>query len=143
MDTFFIWIWGCTRKLGAFSKEMWSRLRNTILWSSDRFRTTTPHENRQNVTAVSAKLGQSWYSWLETSPWGWYGDLISCELFDLRTRDLNISEKELHVYFIFPFVRPQDTNTNVMGVKKPIAIFRYSMEASNHECQRFLFVYNI
>lgn len=26
--------------------------------------------------------------------------------------------KELHVYFIFPFVRPQDTNTNVVGVKK-------------------------
>lgn len=61
---------------------------------------TAPYENRQNVTTVRTEFGQSWYSWLETSPWGQYGDPIPRELFDLRTRDLNISEKELHVYFI-------------------------------------------
>lgn len=61
---------------------------------------TAPYENRQNVTAVRTEFGQSWYSWPETSPWGRHSDPIPRELFDLRTGDLNISEKELHVYFI-------------------------------------------
>lgn len=67
-----------------------------------------PYENRQNVTAVRAEFGQSWYSWPETSPWDQHGDPIPRELFDLRTGDLNISEKELHVYFIPVCVRVRE-----------------------------------
>lgn len=41
-------------------------------------------------------------------PRGQHGDPIPCQLFDLRTANLNISEKEIHVYFILVCRRRND-----------------------------------
>lgn len=121
-----------------FLKGMRSRPRNSILWSSGRFRTTTPHENRQNVTAVSAKPGQSWYSWLETSPWGWVWRLDILRVIWSENERFEYFGKRASCIFYFPVcLTAGHKYERCGGKKKPIVIFRYSMKVFNHECQRF------
>lgn len=48
-------------------------------------------------------------------PRGQHGDPIPCQLFDLRTANLNISEKEIHVYFILVCRRRNDIAGGVTG----------------------------
>lgn len=121
--------------MNVMSAEAWSLFggdsRNRGIRYSDLRKPipTAPYENRQNVTAVRTEFGQSWYSWPETSPWGRHSDPIPRELFDLRTGDLNISEKEPHVYFIPVCVLARArTAARVAREKRPVHDFWSSMD---------------